>query len=136
MGKAETRLTDHMKADGKKIYGDRLVIVKYHGNEYSTAGVSDLLCCLDGRFIAVEVKAPESYGNNVDRALDEGPTIKQRAFIGRVMNAGGVAAVCATREQFLETLAAADALNREQCYWCDGPGYCTNHPENEPADLT
>jgi hypothetical protein len=136
MGKAETRLTDKMRKAGTKQYGTRLVIVKYHGNEYSRSGVSDLLCCLDGRFIACEVKAPESYGGSIERALDAGPTVLQIAFIGHVMEAGGTAAVVATVEQFLDVLAAADHINRTNCFWCAavaeyGEGHCTLHPDNE-----
>ena len=29
---------------------------KYHGDAFSTAGVPDLLCCVDGRFVGIEVK--------------------------------------------------------------------------------
>lgn len=108
----ETRLVKKMRDAGQAEYGSRLVTVKYHGSEFSEAGVSDLLCLLDGVFVAVEVKAPESYPvkgkPSVERALSEGPTLKQRAFRQRVERAGGIFAVCATVEGFLETLARAD----------------------------
>lgn len=103
----ETRLVKKMREEGKRVYGSRLVTIKYHGNEYSEAGVSDLLCCVDGTFVAVEVKAPESYGGSVDRALAEGPTRKQRAFIKRVTDTGGIAGVAATVEQFMDLLGQA-----------------------------
>jgi hypothetical protein len=110
MGKPgpETKLVKQMRDAGQKKYGIRLVTIKYHGSAYSEAGVSDLLCVLDGVFVACEVKAPESYGGNVDRALLDGPTLKQKAFLGRVIAAGGIGTVVATVEQFLETLAAAE----------------------------
>lgn len=100
----ETRLVKKMRDAGKEKYGERLVTVKYHGSAHSEAGVSDLLCVLDGVFIAVEVKAPESYGGSVERAVEKGPSTKQKAFLIRVAKAYGVGAVCATVEQFLETL--------------------------------
>lgn len=107
----ETRLVKRMRDAGAAEYGNRLVSVKYHGSGYSEAGVSDLLNVLDGIFIAVEVKAPESYPvkgkPSVERALDEGPTVKQRAFGARVEKAGGMFAVCATVEQFMAVLAEA-----------------------------
>lgn len=31
--------------------------VKYFGNGYSTAGIPDLLCCVNGHFVAIEIKA-------------------------------------------------------------------------------
>jgi hypothetical protein len=137
MGKAETRLTTHMVKDGKAVYGERIVIVKYHGNEYSRAGVTDLLGCLDGAFFACEVKAPESYGGSVERALSDGPTTLQKAFIGHVLAANGTAWVAATRQQFLDGLAALDAQNRANCYHCedhaDGGYWCHLHPKTEPA---
>lgn len=104
----ETKLVKKMRDAGAAKYGARLVTIKYHGSAYSEAGVSDLLCVLDGVFVACEVKAPESYGGSVERAVLEGPTIKQDAFIDRVIRAGGIACVVATVEQFLETLAAAE----------------------------
>lgn len=108
----ETRLLKKMRDAGQTEYGSRLVTIKYHGSSFSEVGVSDLLCCLDGVFIAVEVKAPQSYGGSVGRAVTEGPTLKQLAFLRRVENAGGMAAVCASVEQFLETLAEAEAKAR------------------------
>lgn len=135
----ETRLIAHMRKDGAAVYGERLVIIKYHGSQFGEAGVSDLLCCLDGRFIAVEVKAPESYGMSVERAIEKGPSVKQRAFLNRVSIAGGGFAVVASREGFLETLAAIDATNREGCYHCQDRGGwdmgCHIHPPLGPVSL-
>lgn len=119
-GKAgpETKLVAKMRDAGAKAYGSRLVTVKYHGSPYSEAGVSDLLNVLDGVFVACEVKAPESYPvkgvPSVERALAEGPTVKQRAFVERVIAAGGIGAFVATVEQFLETLRRAEALAAER----------------------
>ncbi len=116
----ETKLVKKMRDAGTERYGERLVTVKYHGSAYSEAGVSDLLCTLDGVFVACEVKAPESYKvkgqPSVEKALAEGPTDKQREFIARVNRAGGVASVVATVEGFLETLALAES---EAC--CNTP---------------
>lgn len=113
MGKQgpETRLVKRMRDAGKAAYGSRLVTIKYHGNEYSEAGVSDLLCCIDGVFVACEVKAPESYPVNgkpsVERALAQGPTVKQRAFMVRIRKTGGIAGCAATVEGFMALLGEA-----------------------------
>lgn len=32
---------------------------KEHGGMYGTAGIPDIICCLDGRFIGIEVKRPD-----------------------------------------------------------------------------
>lgn len=96
------------------MYGDRLVTIKYHGSAFGESGVSDLLCCLDGVFIACEAKAPESYPvggkPSVERALAEGPTVKQKAFMARVREAGGVAGAAASVEGFMALLHAAEAM--------------------------
>lgn len=108
----EAKLIKKMRDAGRDKYGERLVTIKYHGSQFGEAGVSDLLNVLDGVFVAVEVKAPESYGGSVERALADGPTLKQKAFLLRVSRAGGITSVCATVEGFLETLArAADYAN-------------------------
>lgn len=104
----ETKLLNKMRLAAERKYGDRLVTIKYHGSAYSQAGVSDLLCCLDGVFVAAEVKSPASYGGSEERALTSGPTVKQVAFLNRVAEAGGVADVVASVEGFLELLAEAE----------------------------
>ena len=110
----ETKLLNKMRDAGKAKYGERLVIIKYHGSQYGEAGVSDLLGCLDGTFFAIEVKAPESYlvkgVPSVEKAIEKGPTLKQLAFLDRVREAGGISAVCASVEGFLETLSRCENL--------------------------
>lgn len=117
----ETKLVNKMRDDANAEYGDGVALVKNHGSEYSAAGVSDLTGCLWGRFVAVEVKAPETYGGSVERALRKGPTVKQRLFVARVLAAGGSAGFAATREQFMEVLACAAA--NEPC----GVDQCLGH---------
>jgi hypothetical protein len=107
----ETKLIKKMRDEAKKIYGGRLVTVKYHGSQFGEAGVSDLLCCLDGKFGACEVKAPESYGGSVEKALAEGPTLKQKAFVARVDVAGGYGWFAATVEQFLAGLEEMEGMD-------------------------
>lgn len=109
----ETKLVKKMRDAGAAKYGDRLVSIKYHGSAYSESGVSDLLNSLDGVFVAVEAKAPESYGGSIERALSKGPTIKQRAFVARVIASGGIAGFAATVEQYMEHLRAAEVQAKE-----------------------
>lgn len=106
----ETKLIKKMREAGQKKYGTRLVTVKYHGNQFGESGVSDLLNVLDGVFVAVEVKAPETYGGSVERALEKGPTTKQRLFVARVQKAGGVAGFAATVDQYLSFLETAEGF--------------------------
>lgn len=104
----ETKLLNKMRAGGTAEYGERLVLIKQHGSAFSQAGVSDLLGCLDGVFVAAEVKAPDNYGHSVDRAVEKGPTVKQVAFLEKVAKAGGVAGVVASVDGFMSLLAEAE----------------------------
>jgi len=108
---AETALVLKMRKAGRAKYGDRLVDIKYHGDAMSEAGVSDILCCLDGVFVACEAKSPESSTHkrktleaSIEHALEKGPTVKQRLFVARVLKSGGCAGFAATVEQFMEIL--------------------------------
>ncbi|MEW8997915.1 MAG: VRR-NUC domain-containing protein [Thermoanaerobacter sp.] len=37
---------------------DKCFFWKEHGGMYGTAGISDIICCYKGRFVAFEVKRP------------------------------------------------------------------------------
>ena len=55
---------------------------KEHGGQYGTAGIPDIICCIDGQFMAFEVKRP---GNK--------PTVLQQETIKVIRAAGGQALV-------------------------------------------
>jgi len=103
----ETRRCNDMRKRGIADYGDRLVIVKNHGSEFSRAGVSDFTGCLDGVYYAIEVKHEKNYGGSVERALRKGPTLLQRTFVQHVLDAGGCAGFAVTVDQFNEILEHA-----------------------------
>ena len=66
----------------KKYINERGYCVKYHGNAYSTNGTPDILACIKGHFLAIEVKAPEGK-----------PSELQLAKIDEIRKAGGFAYV-------------------------------------------
>ncbi len=72
---------------------DALYFFKEHGGLYGTAGVPDIICCYKGRFIALEVKAPDGK-----------PTALQEATINRIREAGGVAEVVRSVEEVKEII--------------------------------
>ena len=57
-------------------------VVKYHGDAFSTSGVPDLLACVDGRFVGVEVKADDGT-----------PSELQIWTVRQIRKAGGIAVV-------------------------------------------
>lgn len=60
-------------------------------------GVSDILCCHNGRLIAIETKVPGKY-----------PNPDQREFIRRINESGGLAFVARSLEDVIETLQLGD----------------------------
>jgi len=55
---------------------------KEHGGMYGTAGIPDIIACVNGRFVAFEVKTASGKATKL-----------QEATIRKILNAGGVAAV-------------------------------------------
>jgi Holliday junction resolvase len=66
----------------KRYIKERGYCVKYHGNAYSTNGTPDILACINGYFVAIEVKAPEGKASEL-----------QLAKIEEIRKAGGFAYV-------------------------------------------
>lgn len=131
----ETALVKRMRDAGFAKYGPRLVTIKYFGDAYSEAGVSDLLCSLDGMFIACEVKSPEASTHkrktveaSIEHALVHGPTLKQRAFVARMLKTGACAGFAATVEQFMEMLDHAESMTEGSA-----PRPCRGHNLRNPA---
>ena len=54
--------------------------IKTHGNMFSRAGTPDILACVNGRFVAIEVKRPGGVVSEL-----------QKANIELIKKAGGVA---------------------------------------------
>ena len=66
---------------------------KTHGGMYSTAGIPDIIACMGGRFVALEVKQPGGK-----------PTRLQEITLGKIREAGGIAAVVTSVEEAKQTL--------------------------------
>ena len=55
---------------------------KEHGGQYGTAGIPDIIACIEGHFFAFEVKTEKGK-----------PTALQTVTIRKILEAGGTAAV-------------------------------------------
>lgn len=75
---------------------DRVFCWKEHGGQYGTAGVPDIICCCEGKFVALEVKVP---GNK--------PTELQKRTLEAIEAAGGVAAVVHSVDEVKAVISAA-----------------------------
>ena len=81
----ETKLTIKVKRMIKKEYPNAWV---YKTSDRFTGGIPDLLICLDGRLIAIELK----YNKNTASKI-------QTVVIKKIRRAGGVAEVCWSVEE-------------------------------------
>ena len=67
---------------------------KQHGGQFGTSGLPDIICCINGRFVAFEVKRPD--GGRLTKL--------QEIALGKIQAAGGVAAVVTSLEQVKENV--------------------------------
>ena len=79
-------------------------VVKIHGGPQQRAGLPDLLVCLRGTLVGLEVKY-QRPGESREHALGRA-TLLQRAELARIETAGGVGAVVLSVQEALEVLAA------------------------------
>lgn len=76
----------------------RCFIWKEHGGMYGTAGIPDIIACIDGRFFAFEVKQP---GGRLTRL--------QETTIAKIEAAGGVALMVTSVAEVKDLLAEKGA---------------------------
>ena len=67
---------------------------KVHGSIFQPSGIPDILACINGKFVAVEVK--RTKGGIVSPL--------QKAQIAKIKENGGIAGVATSMEEFLEIL--------------------------------
>lgn len=67
---------------------------KVHGSIYQPSGIPDILACINGKFVAIEVK--RTKGGIVSPL--------QKAQIAKIKENGGIAGVASSMEEFLEIL--------------------------------
>lgn len=72
---------------------------KTHGGVYGTAGIPDIIACVDGRFFAFEVKTASGK-----------TTPLQQATIRKILAAGGTALVARSVDEVRDALRDSGAL--------------------------
>lgn len=80
-------------------------VFKVHGNPYQSAGVPDLLACVEGRFVALEVKAQRN-GESLAHAVGR-TTLRQWQELRKITLAGGTSAVVVSAAEALEVVRCA-----------------------------
>lgn len=96
--KQETRLQRKIQEALKEEFGADIWVVKFHGNPFVPVGVPDLIICYLGKFIALEVKRPETVS---DVSPMQAKTIK------KIIRANGHATVVTSAEQAIAEVREA-----------------------------
>jgi len=91
--KKESQLVSAIKKALAKEFGGRWI--KIHGGPYQEKGVSDILGCLQGIFIAIEVKMPGKEKNVTDL---------QQKFLDQIKENGGVCFVSTDVEETINII--------------------------------
>ena len=101
MSGPETRLTNKIV---NEIYArwPGVWLLKVHGGSYQRAGVPDLLVCVDGHLIGLEVKA-QRPGESETHARERA-SVRQLAEISRLRDAGAAAEVVLTVEEAVSVI--------------------------------
>lgn len=73
---------------------------KVHGSIFQPSGIPDILACINGKFVAIEVKRSEG---GIISPL-------QKAQIQKIKENGGIAGVACSMEEFLEILKEGKLL--------------------------
>ena len=73
---------------------------KVHGSIYQPSGIPDILACINGKFVAIEVKRSEG---GIISPL-------QKAQIEMIKKNGGIAGVANSMDEFLEILKEGKLL--------------------------
>ena len=76
---------------------------KEHVGMYGTAGIPDVIACVNGRFVAFEVKAPTGKATKL-----------QEATINKILSAGGVAAVVRSVDEVRAVLETSGIVLRNE----------------------
>jgi hypothetical protein len=99
--KPESNLQRDIKKHLKQVY-PKSWWVKIHGGPYQAAGIPDLLGCVEGLMIALEVKMPDG----------DPPTKIQKQQMKRIKIAGGHARVVTSPKEAVRAVRSALALSK------------------------
>jgi hypothetical protein len=91
MNKPETALRNNIALEVRIKYGTSLYMKKIHGSPYQEAGIPDLIGCLKGKFIGMEIKQSGCKATPI-----------QEANIRDIRRAGGYAQTITSIKEALE----------------------------------
>jgi hypothetical protein len=90
MGQPESRLSRRIMDELTK---RGAFCFKHHGSEFSTAGIPDIIVCVEGKFFGLETKMPDKRSNS---------STVQKFVAEKIRRAGGTAQVVCSVNEALE----------------------------------
>ncbi len=87
--------------------------VKFFANAYTSSGIPDILCCINGRFVGIEVKQEKGS-----------PSLLQKVHLSNIINCGGIG-ILAYPSGYEDLKTLIDTLNKNRDYQpkVNGDGY-------------
>ena len=89
----EKQLENRMK---KYLSNKNIYHFKVHGNGFMRSGIPDLICCINGRFVAIEIKRPDGKGK-VSKV--------QEIEIDQIKRSNGTAVVMNNYDEFVKFIS-------------------------------
>ncbi len=121
----ETRLVNRIRAALQDRHPG-VWIMKVHGGPTQTAGIPDLLVCLQGQLIGLEVKCPRP--GETEEAACRRATVIQQAQLAKLRAAGAGASVVAS------VGAALQAVDLHMTYSCTTVASSATEQEGNPHE--
>ena len=90
---SEKQLENRMK---KYLSNKNIYHFKVHGNGFMRSGIPDLICCVNGHFVAIEIKRPDGKGK-VSKL--------QEIEIDRIKRSNGIAVVMNNYDEFVKFIS-------------------------------
>jgi len=91
----ENTVVDNIRKAIQKHYRKKSYVFKTHGSIFQAVGLPDLVGCIHGRFIGIEVKVP---------GKEDTLTLKQEQVIMKINRAGGIAFMSTNVKHSMEQL--------------------------------
>lgn len=109
MSKSEAKIQREFQEIIKRYGG---IPFKHHSSQFTREGVPDLLCCIKGKFVAIEVKKPNTphikncpVTNCITCPKFVKCSIASQKIVGQeIMSAGGIWAMIDNKEELEELL--------------------------------
>ena len=88
---SEKQIENKIKAYLKKL--PSCFFYKHHATGFSKVGIPDIVCCIHGKFVGIEVKKPTGIQSDAQKVIEK-----------QIVNSGGLYILCFSYEECIEKL--------------------------------